>query len=856
MSRCSFLCIAVLVAMAIVHVHPAPSMGDDGKMIGYPLGSAYIPQTPSVTGGAVGAFANPAAWSTTDKGEVAFWWNDASVRGGTLDNWGYSAGRHLGFAMQRTIFGAKDQNLSLYDYQLGLAGGNRRIHFGAAYRWASGADEELGRENAWVTGLIVRPGKWGSFGLSGAFASGSDARLGIADFGLRPFGKPWLTLFADYSLRETNRFDGGHWGTGIELRPFSGIHLGIKLRDVPGEDDFAYSLSLGVTLDRMGLHVLPGFTQDGERRLEGGSLLPTTYLVRMDPPHAGLPVRDWLRRMGEPNRYVELDFHDKQLTYQKAKYWDDRRIAWIDLARQLDAIRDDAGVRGAAINLSGFSARMSLAWEFREKIKELQKAGKEVIIYTEEPGFGAYYLASVADRLVMDPRGNILIPGIAAERTYVKGFLDKVGLGIDEWRFMKYKSAFEGFSRKDMSEADKDQIGRALDVIYETFDNDISQSRDWGSGQFDRAVEAEFVFLAEPALEHGLVDDVGRWHDLGDWLDEERNGAVLEKPCYPDVYRSYYDNRWGRPPQISIVYALGECDMDRGIRGRATSEHLRGLAKNDDVAGVVLRADSPGGGVLPSDLVAEGMELIKEDGRPVIVSQGNVAGSGGYWISMPGTRILTTPITITGSIGVIGGWFYDNGISEKTGFTADGVKRGSHSDLFTGISFPLIGRIPRRNLDSGEREMARGLILDLYDGFVADVAAARGMSVTDVREVAQGRIWMGQDAVELGLCDAIGTLPDAVAEAKELAGLDADEEVILAEFPPREMFLFPSLMPKMPGISVISRALAGWFTKDDVSTALETDDYAEVYLRAIAEAEGEPLLMVPPENMPDGWCEP
>jgi len=222
---------------------------------------------------------------------------------------------------------------------------------------------------------------------------------------------------------------------------------------------------------------------------------------------------------------------------------------------------------------------------------------------------------------------------------------------------------------------------------------------------------------------------------------------------------------------------------------------------------------------------------------------------------MPGTRILTTPLTITGSIGVIGGWFYDDGISEKTGFTADGVKRGSHSDLFSGISFPLIGRIPRRNLDAGEREMVKGLILDLYDGFVADVAAARDMSVTDVREVAQGRIWMGQDAVDIGLCDAIGTLPGAVAQAKELAGLDPDEEVILAEFPPRPTFLFPSLMPAMPGLSVVSRALAGWLTKDDPSAALETDDYAALYMRAIAEAEGEPLLMVPPEALPDGWYE-
>jgi len=846
--------ISAVLMLVVSFACAGPAGADEGKIIDYPSGAAYLPQTPSVTGGAAGAFANPAAWSTNDRAELAFWWNDASVRGGTLDNWGISTGRHLGFAVQRSVLGTRAENSSLYDYQVGLAGGNRALHAGLAYRWATGATEAVGRENAWVAGLIGRPGKWASVGLSGAFATGSDARLGVVDVGLRPFSAPWLTLFADYALRESNRLDEGHWGAGVEIRPIRGIHLGVKVRDAEGSDDFGYSLNLGLTLDGSGFHVLPSYNQDGDRREESGALRPTTYLVRLNPPFRGLPLQDFARRATRSNRYLELDLHDKHLDYQKARYFDHRRIAWIDLAHELDRIRDDRSVRGVAINLSGFSARMSLAWEFREKLRELQRAEKEIIIQIEESRFGGFYLASVADHLVIDPEGEILIPGMVAHRTYMKGLLDKLGIGFDEWRFMKYKSAYEGFSREDMSEADREQIGRALDVVYARIRDDVSESRGWGPGHFDGVVENHLLLTAEQAVESDAVDRIGRWHELADWLKEERNGATLEKPCYADLGRAYHDERWGRPPEISVVYALGPCAMHEGIRGRATSEHLRKMAKKDGVAGVVLRADSPGGSPLPSDLVAEGMKLVQEADRPVVVSQGNVAGSGGYWISMPGTRILTTPLTVTGSIGVIGGWAWDTGLGEKTGFSADGVKRGTHSDLFGGIRFPLLGRLATRNLDASERAMVRELILGLYDDFVAEVAELRHLEVEHVREIAQGRIWMGPDAIDLGLCDEIGTLPDAIAETKRLAGIDAEEEVILTEFPPRVPFQFPSFGPQIPGLSALVRIFGGWPMTEDAVSAEEASDYSTFYVREIARSKGDPLLLVP-EALPDGWYE-
>ncbi len=185
----------------------------------------------------------------------------------------------------------------------------------------------------------------------------------------------------------------------------------------------------------------------------------------------------------------------------------------------------------------------------------------------------------------------------------------------------------------------------------------------------------------------------------------------------------------------------------------------------------MLRADSPGGDPLPSDLVAGAVRRLNEAGKPVIVSQGDVAASGGYWISMNGEEIVTTPLTITGSIGVIGAWIYDDGAGEKLGINYDGVQRGEHADLLREMRIPLLGMgLPHRALDEKELVLAKEYILEAYDAFTARVAEGRGLSVEAVREVAQGRVWMGGDAIERGLCDRFGGLTAALNLAREQAG--------------------------------------------------------------------------------------
>ncbi|MBN1826445.1 MAG: S49 family peptidase [Candidatus Eisenbacteria bacterium] len=814
----------------------------------YHTGSGQLPQSPSVTGGPVAAFANPAAWAVSGASGFDLWWNDRSVLEGNLDNWGIATGKNLGFAMQRSAFlDPNGDRFAVYDYQAGFAWGDRRSHGGIAWRWAGGESGRLGRENGLIAGLIHRPCAHASLGYSTLWNPSSNGTLQIADLGIRPFRKPWVTLFGEFSMRDSDNLDNGRWGAGFEVRPWRGIHLGMKLREDEGDGDYTYSLNMGLTFDGTGIHVLPGYDEDGDRGA-------THYLARFEPPYSGLPVSKFFRGHFGPRLYVPVDLENKTLTYRKARWFDDDRIAWIDLARYLDRIAEEPSVRGVAVNMAGLRVNPSIGWELREKLEELKKTGKEVLVHVDETGNFAYYIASAADRISLDPDGGLMLTGLAVYRTYMRGFFDKVGVGVEEWRYFTHKSAFEGFTRKEMSGADREQIGRLADVIYEEMRRGVCEAREITAGRFDELVDDYALFTADEALEAGLVDTLARWHDLGEWISENRDGARLAGLPKDREDGPHPDDVWGRPKEIAVVYALGECAMDTGIRGRATSKHMRGLADDPDVAAVVLRADSPGGSALASELVAEATRKLKENEKPVVVTQGAVAGSGGYWISMDGSRILTTPVTITGSIGVIGGWFWDDGIGGKTGFDADGVQRGAHSDLFTGIRFPLLGMLPKRNMTPDEKDRIHVLFEDLYGGFVKKVAAGRGLTEERVRELGEGRIWMGGDAIENKLVDRFGTLTDAVDEARELAGLRPDEEVILTEYPKRKLFELPRFGGGFPGLRLFAAPLARWLAPDASAPEILPEDYESAYFRILADSPGRPALLTPPEALPPEWA--
>ena len=847
----TFITVMVVVTVAL----PAQAERETFPLLDYRTESWFLPQSPGVTGGPAAGLFNPGAFGMTGRTGSDFWWNDRSIRSG-LDNYGFGVGRGLNFAMNTTTWGNEVSNYKTYDYQLGLAGGTRQASLGLAYRWAHGETQRRPREQALALGIVSRPYRWASFGTSAVWSLESQAAQYVFDLGVRPLGRHWLTVFADWAVNDDHAFfKDGSWSAGLEVRPVRGLHLGMRARERVGGGGTDISGLVGVTLGSFHAAGMPVWDKDGNTIQNG-------FLLRSAPPYSGWPVGKPL--FGPKQRYLALDLQNKVLTYQKYRYFDKVRVAWLDLLRVLNAVRDDDSYDGVAINMAGLRGRSSLLWELRVKLEELQAAGKRVHIHTDRPGSMVYYVAAVADEVTMDPQGMLTLPGFSLSRSYLKGTLEKLGIGFQAWRYFKYKSAVEILSRDHMSDADREQRQRIVDVLFETVVAGVADGRNISADAVQNAIDTQAMLLPSEALEAGLIDAISRWDQLGPRLLREQGVALTGQPP-ASLQADTWDDQWSRPPRIPVVFAVGSCDMDTGIRGRATSEYLRKLARDPHVAAVVLRADSPGGDPLPSDLVADAVRQLRAAGKPVIVSQGDVAASGGYWISMDGTEILTTPVTITGSIGVIGGWVWDDGFAGKLGVTSDAVSRGRHADLLTTVNIPLLGPLPRRPMNDEELDRTKKLVLANYDAFVRSVAAGRGLTEEQVRTVAQGRVWMGGDAIEHGLADRFGTLDDAIEQARLMAGVPDWQDVDLVEFPPRKLFPFPKFFPGMPSFMPFGARLESWLIRMDATepvapqaapqvlpglTPLETE-----FIRTLAGNNGQPVMMVAPDLLPDGWRE-
>jgi len=819
----------------------------------YHTEAGFIPQTPTVTIGAPGGFINPGVMTIGEQSELAIWWNDRVQTSG-MDSWGFGTSNPLALTMDSQLFDDNGDKFRVDNWQLSLSGAARDVGLGIAYRWATNEADRIGRENAFVAGLVARPGRLTTFGAAGQWSTKTGARQGVFDLGLRPWrGQDYLVLFADYTLDQKEKIDEGRWGVGATIRPVRGLQLGVKFReDETQERNYLLDFQVGVTLRSTSFDVIPTTGED--------DLSYSTGMLRFNPPFPSMRLLENLS-IGQPPQYVPIDLQNKWLTYQRYQMFDNRRVAWLDLAAWLDAIAADPHIAGVALNLLDFRARPSLIWELRRKLQELQAAGKEVIIHTGRLEMLDYYLVSVADHLTTDPMAGITLPGVALNRTYLKNMLAKLGLGFQEFRYFDYKSAVEVLSRDSMSEGDRVQRQRIADVLFATMQDGSTEGRDLAPGTYRQLVDEVVMILPPEALAQGLVDGVGQWQDVARWLHRERGGAQFGPVHKPYKPNEFPDGQWGEAPQIAVVYAVGVCAMDSGIKGRATSRFLQSLIYNPRVKAVVLRADSPGGDPLPSELVAEAVRDLRAAGKPVIVSQGDVAASGGYWISMDGAQILTTPLTITGSIGVISGWLYDDGFSEKVGMTSDGVQVGAHADLFRGLSLPLLGgNLATRPMDEDELAMVRQRILEMYDAFIARVAQGRGLPEERVKDLAQGRVWMGGDAIENGLADRYGSLPEAVELARTAARVPDYHEIEVLEFPPRPLFEWPSFGTELPQLMAFIQPLVNLWARifaqmppDDLASSAVDADYGISYLQALAQRPAEPVLITAPEYLPQQW---
>jgi protease-4 len=485
------------------------------------------------------------------------------------------------------------------------------------------------------------------------------------------------------------------------------------------------------------------------------------------------------------NIFLELNLNDQTMQNMVRSV---RPKPTLDIFRVIERAGNDKQIGGIILNIASFQAERNTLWELRNALERFKAKGKKVCAFISAADLDMYCLATVADKIVMDELGTLALLGYAWGRGYVQHSLEKLGIGVRELRYFEYKSAAETYTRDSLSEADRRQYGEILDDIMNLTRETVTKARSWTADEFDSILNDEFMFSARSALARGLVDSTGRKEAVIEVLKEFSDGKKPENfALHGDPISSLTGSKYlygpgkagnifSRPPIIAVVYANGITDMERGIAARTLAHTIQETSENKRVKALVIRVNSPGGSAEAADYINEAIKNIKER-IPVVVSMGSVAASGGYWASMNASHIVASPVTLTGSIGVIGSWFYDNGLNDKLGFTVDTMQRGNHADLVTGMI------LPRRDLNPAEEARYKNYILDLYGDFTAKVAASRNMDIERVESLAQGRVYTGMKALDAGLIDSIGGIDDAVHIARNLAKIPENQKVVYREFP-------------------------------------------------------------------------
>ena len=491
------------------------------------------------------------------------------------------------------------------------------------------------------------------------------------------------------------------------------------------------------------------------------------------------------------------------------------------LIRRMDQAAEDKDVAAVILRIESVALGRGKLDELRAAVGRLRKAGKPVHAQAAGAQGAQYLLAAACDEVIMPPSGTLVVAGVRAEVLFYKGLLDKLGIKADLMQMGKYKGAGEPYSRTKMSPALRESLESLLDDYFGQMVDRIAKDRNLDPAKVKSLID-QGIFTADAAQKAGLIDRVIYADQLIDSLKKKLGADQIKlvtsyKKRKVDTDFSGLGGmvklmelmlggkssaRAGKGNKLAVVYAVGMI-----IPGKSTSDIfgsqavgsttiVKALKQADDdekVKAIVLRVDSPGGSAVASDLIWREIVRIK---KPIIASMGDVAGSGGYYISMGADRIFAEPGTLTGSIGVIGGKMVLGGLFDKLGLTTDVISRGKNSGSFSST----------QAFTPEERKVLQAVLEDIYRQFVSKAARGRKMPAEKLEKLAQGRVYSGSTAKDIGLIDELGTLADAIAAAKKAAGLKPDEKVELLILPrPKtifeQMFGDPSAATKLGVLS-------------------------------------------------------
>jgi len=659
---------------------------------------------------------------------------------------------------------------------LGLGLGGPTFALGASWSWWSSPDAGLEPMRTFDIGATWRPARWLSVGAAGydfgARLRGQDLpvrwQVGLATRQLDDS----LTVFADWLgddqargvLRGRAVSAGATWETRFGLAVGGQVQVPTErgLTGLPGRTVFLLSLALNTR--KAGLAVTAGGTG---RRDEGSSSLG----VR-------LSSRDY-RGLALPSRAVLVDVSaevEPPLRFPFPAPGD----PWGRLLGKLRALRDDAEVGPVLVRIDRLPVGAGRAEELRAALQALGRA-KPVVAWLQGGGLPEYYAATGARRVEMAPLGTLFLTGLSSGGLYLKDTLARVGVAFDVVQIGKYKSAGEGLSRSDMSEADREARASMLDDVFDRWVKAIAEARQLPEAKVRELVD-QGIFDAEGARQAKLLDGLAYPDELERRLRLPTGAAGAWTP--PQARAA---QRWGPRPALAVVRVQGlivtgksrSTPFGPSLAGADTvAGLLRRAADDGAVRAIVVRVESPGGDALGSDLIWRAIQQARRK-KPVVISMGDVAASGGYWVATAGDAVVAEPSTITGSIGVLAVKPDLSGLLGKVDAHDVTLKRGARADLFS----------PLRPWTADERAAVERNMTAAYELFLARVVEGRRISRDDAHAAGQGRAFTGQQALERKLVDRLGSFQDAVALARQRARIPPGEEVEIRRLEPSGGFL-------------------------------------------------------------------
>lgn len=484
-----------------------------------------------------------------------------------------------------------------------------------------------------------------------------------------------------------------------------------------------------------------------------------------------LKLEGTLSERVEPNSFLDLIGQNTDL-----------EIGLDDILSSIKKAKENDNIKGIYINGGAFAASNASLKEIRDQLADFKESGKFIIAYADVYSQGCYYLSSVADKVIMNPQGNLDLHGLSSSPTFYKGLLDKIGIEMQIFKVGTFKSAVEPFMLDKMSDANREQVTAYINDIWSTITSEISDSRKISVDKINQLTDSLQTFkLANVSVSDGLVDTLMYETEVKEYLKDllkvekakdVRMASIKDMTSVPFVKES------NSKDVIAILYAEGSINNGSGKDGITDKRYVKEIEKlkdNDKVKAVVFRVNSPGGSAYASEQIWKAITDLKAK-KPVVVSMGDYAASGGYYIACNASKIIAQPNTLTGSIGIFGMFPNFEGLTKKVGLSFDNVKTNKFADFGDAT----------RPMRPEEKVILQQYIEHGYDLFLTRCSEGRNIPKDSLDHIAQGRVWTGNQALKIGLVDALGNIDTAIQEAAKLAKLD---DYSLQDYPKKVDFL-------------------------------------------------------------------